>query len=69
MHKRKNVSAPNQSAHAGSVDKKVKRAYTAPAVRSAEPLEAVAAVCSPNVPGGPGKELGPLNTGCATLGS
>ena len=43
-----------------------KRPYTAPRMLSAEPLEAVAAVCDPNTPGGPGKDV-PFP--CATLGS
>ena len=43
-----------------------KRPYTAPRMLSAEPLEAVAAVCNPNTVGGPGKDV-PFP--CATPGS
>ena len=62
------VNQLDSNAAADSIDAKPKRIYTAPAVRSAEPLEAVAVVCEPNIPGGAGKEIGPFG-GCATLGS
>jgi hypothetical protein len=67
MNKRKSVNSTSQSTSTGSVDKKLKRAYVAPSVRSAEPLEAVAVVCSPDTNGGPGKNVAPF--GCAALGS
>lgn len=63
----KEDKAKKKSRHRGS-DTTAKRVYSAPAIRSAEPLEAVAVVCSPNVPGGAGKIVGPFG-GCATLGS
>ncbi|MFT5114887.1 MAG: hypothetical protein ACI8P9_004229 [Parasphingorhabdus sp.] len=68
MNKPKTVSATNQGAHAEPVNKKEKRAYSAPFVRSAEPLEAVAAVCADKGAGGPGKVIGPFD-GCGTPGS
>jgi hypothetical protein len=69
MHKTKNVSAAAQDASAEAHSKKLKRAYSAPFVRSAEPLEAVAAVCSDKGSGGPGKSVGPFADDCSTLGS
>jgi hypothetical protein len=60
----------SEDKNSGSVKRSTgqeKRHYTPPAVISAEPLEAVAVVCAPSVPGGPGKTIQPF--GCATLGS
>ncbi|MFT7527254.1 MAG: hypothetical protein ACI9LY_002409 [Arenicella sp.] len=69
MHQPKNVSEAKQSASAEAQSKKLKRAYSAPFVRSAEPLEAVAAVCPDKGSGGPGKTVGPFADDCSTLGS
>ena len=64
------VNKLDRNTASDSVDAKPKRIYTAPAVRSAEPLEAVAVVCDPRQPNGAGKDtFGPPATACASLGS
>jgi hypothetical protein len=67
MHNKIKASEHKQRKSAEMSIKKEKRAYTAPAIGSAEALEAVAVVCSPSIPGGPGKTIQAF--GCATLGS